>query len=87
MQGNRGERGAGRGWPAGRRRFAANDYLLYGGFIKCQSLLQFVVHVTHDIPRIKNLDAGAIRHKNGVHFEVDDHINPEDAASVVSILT
>lgn len=44
------------------------------------------MHVAHGIPRINDLDAWAIRHENGVHLEIDDNINPEDATSVLFVL-
>ena len=43
-------------------------------------------HIGNDLARIENPDIWAEGHKGGIHLEVDDHVNAEDATAILGIL-
>ena len=63
---------------------------LFGVFhlflIHARRLLQFVPHVFSGIPWPKNLNAWSVRHEDGVHLEIDHHIDAKGAAAILFIL-
>ena len=53
--------------------------------IQVKRLFHLVTHILHGIARIDDPDSRTIGHEDGGHLEVDDHVNPEDAASVLGV--
>ena len=49
-------------------------------------LLIHIAHIGNDLARIENPDIWAEGHEGGIHLEVDDHVNAEDATAILRIL-
>ena len=63
---------------------------LFGVFhlllIHARRLPEFVPHELPCIPWTKNLNTWSVRHEDGVHLEVDHHIDAKGAAAILLVL-